>query len=113
MKPVDVAILVGHCYRAMTTADTSSKDSHPHDEQLPEEPKTPLWMTALGVALLVGAGVGYLFVDESTEESERVEAASESKAKTEDATPQEAAAKPPSKGSKRAVPGLASGRASP
>jgi hypothetical protein len=41
-----------------------------HQEVLPEEPKTPLWVTALGVALLVGGGLVYLVVHEPTVEAE-------------------------------------------
>ena len=62
----------------MTTPDSShdqASASHDHDEQLPEEPKTPFWLTALGVALLVSGGLGYLMVHEPTEEPEAAPAA--------------------------------------
>ena len=66
----------------MSTPEQSPHTSHAHDEALPEEPKTPFWLTALGVALLVSGAVGYLFVHEPTVEEEAAEPeATEEKAK--------------------------------
>lgn len=76
------------------TPHESSTASHAHDEVLPEEPKTPLWLTALGVALLVSGAVGYLLVHEPAVEEE--EAAADTTAeKAEEPAKEDEAAKPP------------------
>lgn len=95
---------LGHLYLAMSSHDSShdpadSPDvshepaSH-HEEPLPEEPKTPLWVTALGVALLVSGALVYLVVHEPTIEPEAAPDAAEQPAAEAEpaATP---AAEPP------------------
>jgi hypothetical protein len=60
---------------------------------LPEEPKTPLWVTALGVALLVTGALVYLMVHEPTIEVDAAPDVAEEPAQAEPAaTP---AADPP------------------
>ena len=98
----------------MSTPDSSHDQdhaSHGHDEQLPEEPKTPFWLTALGVALLVSGGLGYLMFHEPTVEEAEPDTAATAEAEPEKAPPPAATpARPPRRGPKGLPPGIGSGR---
>jgi CO dehydrogenase/acetyl-CoA synthase delta subunit len=57
----------------------ASENPNDHEEPLPEEPRTPLWVTILGVVLLVSGVLIFLVIHEPTVETEkqRVEVTSE------------------------------------
>jgi len=81
----------------MSTPDPShdtDSASHAHEEPLPEEPKTPFWVTALGVGLLLSGALGYLVLHEPDETPEAAPDAAASAAEAEASAKPEARPRP-------------------